>query len=147
MSPLPSLIAPFGPFTGAECSNCRVTSISVELQPISTSGLIEVILRNPEGEVIGTLYFPESYGSSGFVLDVDFATQIPNIPGDPRSPPQLGNAVLDITLFDSNGRPVTLLPEPITICIVEPSSSNKKVSFSGSPPKLVTNPIAEEWLP
>ena len=81
------------------------------------------------------------------MLDVIFATQIPNIPGDPRSPSQLGNAVLDINLYDSNGRSVTFLPEPITICIVEPPSSNKKVSFSGSLSELETDSSAEERVP
>ena len=123
----PNLPAPtdFGPFGGEECKECRIGSVVIDLQS-NSSELLPIIVRSPDGEVIGSLFLPQSYANSGFVLEVVFASGLPYFPGDPRTPFDLGNVVFDINLFDSLGRPVTSLPEPITICFTESQSSNNR---------------------
>ena len=97
-------------------------------------------LTTPNGESAGSLYVPSGLSSQeNTTLAITFTTNVP----DSFSDQQLGGIILDITLTDSEGRPITQLDTPLVICLAQ--SNTTKLEKGQSPCLSYYDERKDKW--
>jgi len=116
------------PSSAGDCSSCQIGEAQVAVnsnENVDEQESVQVPLVNELGDPVGNILIPPNFGpDGGALLDVIFVSNVPR-----STAVSLGSVILDITLTDSFGNPITELNEPLEICIEGDDSDDPCLSF------------------
>ena len=93
--------------------------VVINLSNLTSNGVVQ-LPSSPDGEAVGSVVIPPSLSSGANTTLSIIVTSSSNVTDQP-----LSSNILNITLVDDQGSPITQLDSPLIICLT-PSNSTKK---------------------
>lgn len=99
----------------------NLSNQNIFTETISNSGSQNILIRTPDGIVLGYIEIPENTFAFGSSVTVSYLLADQHTSNTIFHEKDLGDIVLDINAYDTNGNQITNFDKDVTICLIQDS--------------------------